>query len=87
MKNFSAATSALLLFAVPSAMAQQTDRHGNVWNGKDHEPNPAAVQSREKAAGIAPSPTEQQRQNALVEGQARNLIDKSQKQHGDSVAK
>jgi hypothetical protein len=87
MKNLAAATVALLLFVVPSAIAQQTDRNGNVWNGKDHEPNPAAVQSKEKAAGIAPSPTEQQRQNALIEGQARNLINKSGEEHGDSMAK
>jgi hypothetical protein len=87
MKNLAAATAALLLFIVPSAIAQQTDRNGNVWNGGNHEPNPAAVQNKEKVAGIAPSPTEQQRQNALVEGQARNLIDKSGEEHGDSVAK
>jgi hypothetical protein len=67
---------AVLAFAAAwPAQAEPPAREGNIWGGIDHEPNPAAVHQDEKAAGLLPSPQEQQRLNDEVERTARKLLD------------
>jgi hypothetical protein len=52
----------------------QPAREGNIWDGADHDPNPAIVHQKEKAAGVLPSPQEQQRLNNSVERTAKELL-------------
>ncbi len=42
-------------------------QNGNVYNGTAHEPNAGAVQSQERAAGVAPAPARQKQLNNTVE--------------------
>jgi hypothetical protein len=49
-----------------------------IRNGHDIEPAPGAVTREEKAAGVAPPPAQGQRETAIVEQQANQLIRKSQ---------
>jgi hypothetical protein len=49
-----------------------------IQNGHDIEPAPGAVTREEKAAGVAPPPAQSQRETAVVEQQANQLIRKSQ---------
>lgn len=42
-------------------------QNANVYNGTAHEPNPAAVQSQEKAAGVSPAPAQQKQLDDSVE--------------------
>jgi len=61
---------ALLLGASPDVMAQAAaqvpTREGNVWNGKDHQPTEGQVQHNEQAVGVAPTPSQQNHANAVV---------------------
>jgi hypothetical protein len=66
MKNvsirvFSVGLAIALLTAPVAAFAQpQTPvREGNIWNWQDHQPTEALVQRDEKAAGIAPTPSQE----------------------------
>jgi hypothetical protein len=42
-------------------------RNANIYNGFDHQPTRSEVQSRERAAGVAPDSAEQAAQNSTVE--------------------
>lgn len=64
--------SALLVIAAP-AFAQAPSRIDNIWNGRHHEPNPAAVRKREKADGLLP-PGTAQRENRTTNQIARELL-------------
>ena len=68
----------LMLVGTP-AFAQQAPsaRDANIYDGKAHEPDPAATTAREKAAGIAPSAETRQRENDKVEQLYRTLEHKS----------
>ncbi len=57
--------SGLMVAASDASFAQAPVplREGNIWNGFDHEPQPAQVERQERAAGIA-APAAQQRANA-----------------------
>lgn len=48
-------------------------RIGNVWNGTAHEPDPAAVDAHERAAGIAVSPEAGHQADDTVEQLFRQL--------------
>jgi hypothetical protein len=68
---------ATVLVAAPTvafAQAQVPTREGNIWNGRDHEPLPSQVIPDERAAGIAPSPKEQQLTTDEVERLYRSLM-------------
>ena len=61
---------AFALVLVTPAFAQDSGgpaQNGDVYGGTAHEPNPGAVHSEEKAAGIAPSPAQQKRLDNTVE--------------------
>ncbi len=51
---------------------------GPIRNGHDIEPEKGVVTGEEKAAGIAQPPAQSQRETAIVERQANELIRKSQ---------
>jgi hypothetical protein len=56
----------LLIFpmmpGVALAQSQQTpSREGNIWGGAVHDPNPKIVGPEERAAGVAPSPHQQEK--------------------------
>ena len=71
--------AALALSAIaPLASAQQRVplREGNIWGGLDHEPVPSDVHRSEEAAGIAQSPTQEDRSSNEVETLYRQLIQK-----------
>ena len=66
--------SALLVIASTApALAQAPSRIDNVWNGRHHEPNPAAVRQREKADGLLP-PGTAQRETRTTDQIARELL-------------
>ena len=64
--------SALLLTSAP-AFAQAPSRIDNIWNGRHHEPNPAAVRRREKADGLLP-PGTARRETRTTDQLARQLL-------------
>jgi hypothetical protein len=49
-------------------------RIGNVWDGRDHEPNPAAVASNLKSLGYAPKPARERVVTDEVEDIYQHLI-------------
>jgi hypothetical protein len=52
---------AVALLAAPVAavaQAQTPTREGNIWDWRDHQPTEEQVQQEEKAAGIAPTPSQ-----------------------------
>jgi hypothetical protein len=51
---------------------------GGTQGGNDVEPAQAAVQKQERAAGVAPAPSQNERQTAIVEQQVNKLISNSQ---------
>jgi hypothetical protein len=74
---FLSAALALAVGDASSAHAQgqqpPPSRIGNVWNGTAHEPNPAAVDANERAAGIAASPEARRRADDTIEQLFRQL--------------
>ncbi len=69
---------ALLLAAGTPVLAQAPARNGNVWNGRSHEPDPGLVQQNEQSAGVALSPGQRQQENAVVEQEAKKLLQRAQ---------
>lgn len=67
------ALAAGLLFGAPAAWAQ---RNGDVSGGKDNQPTSGEVRSRERAAGVTPSPTEQRQQANTTDQLYRSLMEK-----------
>ncbi len=56
-------TLTVLPLGMPARAWEQTPppaRNGNIWDGRAHEPVPSEVQQQERAAGIVPSPRQQQ---------------------------
>jgi small-conductance mechanosensitive channel len=64
---------AVLLLAAGPASAQQA-REANIWNGRDHEPNPAEVQAQEKSAGVAPDNQQVRQEDEQLQRMARQLL-------------
>jgi hypothetical protein len=72
----------LALFAAPAvalaqAPGQVPAREGNTWDGTDHQPTEAQVQREEKAAGVAPTPSQKDSSAATVNQLDRQLLGKS----------
>jgi hypothetical protein len=62
-----------LLAAPAAAFAQVPTREGNIWNWRDHQPTEAQVQQNEKAAGVAPTPSEDAAEAATLDRIYRQL--------------
>jgi hypothetical protein len=68
---------ATALFTAPVAAFAQTQtpiRIGNIWNWHDHQPTEAQVQREEKAAGIAPTPSQKASDVATLHQIYRQLL-------------
>jgi hypothetical protein len=70
----------LALLAAPAAGFAQTGtptREGNIWGWRDHQPTMAQTQQSEKAAGIAPTPSQRDASSATVDQLFRELLHRS----------
>jgi hypothetical protein len=65
---------AALLVLGPSVTFAESARNANIWDWRDHEPVPPEVQKKEQAAGILPTPEQQQAEDRELEGLYRSLI-------------
>jgi hypothetical protein len=78
MNRYSFFPGALVLAAllVPELRVALTEpaRNGNIWDWQDHEPVPSEVQKKEQAAGIAPSPQQQQADDRELDSICRDLL-------------
>jgi hypothetical protein len=69
---------AVALLAAPVAafaQAQPPTRIDNIWNWHDHQPTETQVQREEKAAGIAPTPSQEWSDAATLSRLYRQLLD------------
>jgi hypothetical protein len=66
--------TATLIALIPVVTLSEPARNANVWNWKAHEPIPSEVQSKERAAGIAPTMQRQQETDRELENLYRSLI-------------
>jgi hypothetical protein len=75
-----AAPSMVLLAALLAApiaafaQAQTPTRVGNIWGWQDHQPTETQVQREEKAAGIAPTPSQESSELATLNQIYRQLL-------------
>ena len=68
---------AVALLAAPVtafAQAQPPRRVSNIWNWHDHQPTETQVQREEKAAGVAPTPSQVAADTATLSQIYRQLI-------------
>jgi hypothetical protein len=65
---------AALLVLGPSVTFAEPARNANIWDWRDHEPVPSEVQKTEQAAGILPTPEQQQAEDRDLESLYRSLI-------------
>jgi hypothetical protein len=65
---------AALLVLGPSVTFAEPARNANIWDWGDHEPVPSEVQKKEQAAGILPTPEQQQAEDRELESLYRSLI-------------
>jgi len=68
------------LLAVPAATFGQTptpSRDANVWGWHDHQPTQAEVVQRERAAGVAVSPSQRDSSAATVDELYRQILERS----------
>jgi|HubBroStandDraft_1064217.scaffolds.fasta_scaffold124268_1 hypothetical protein len=71
---------AVALLAAPAATLGQTpapSRDANVWGWHDHQPTQAEVVQREKAAGIAATPSQRDSAGATVDELYRQILERS----------
>jgi hypothetical protein len=69
---------AIALFAAPITAFAQTEtptRVDNIWNGRDHQPTEAQVRQKERAAGIAPTPSRDAAEAATLNQINRQLLE------------
>jgi hypothetical protein len=69
---------AITLLAAPEAAFAQVQtpaRVGNIWSWHDHQPSETQVQQQEKAAGIAPTPSQEASDAATLNQIYRQLLD------------
>lgn len=65
----------LLTLVVPATgRAQIPGREGNTWDWRHHQPTRAGVQRRERAAGVAQSPSQQKALNGRVKRLGKQLL-------------
>jgi hypothetical protein len=69
-----AVATAALVVLLPVVTLAEPARNANVWNWRAHEPIPSEVQSKERAAGIAPTVQQQQATDRELENLYRSLI-------------
>jgi hypothetical protein len=70
-----ALTFALLAMPVVAfAQAGTPTREGNIWDWRDHQPTEAQVQMNERAAGIAPAPSQRASEAATVDHLYQELL-------------
>jgi hypothetical protein len=78
MNKYCFSLGALVLMALlvpgPSMTFAEPARNANIWDWKDHEPVPSEVQNEEQAAGILPTPEQQQAEDRELESLYRSLI-------------
>jgi hypothetical protein len=78
MNKYCFSLVALVLMALlvlgPSMTFAEPARNANIWDWKDHEPVPSEVQKEEQAAGILPTPEQQQAEDGELESLYRSLI-------------
>jgi hypothetical protein len=60
--------------AAAFAQTQTPIQIGNIWNWQDHQPTKAQVQREEKAAGIAPTPSQRASDLATLRQIYRQLL-------------
>jgi hypothetical protein len=65
---------AALLVGDPGVTLAEPARNANIWDWRDHEPLPSEVQKKEQAAGILPTPQQQQADDRELESLYRSLI-------------
>ena len=65
---------AALLGLGPSLTFAEPARNANHWDWRDHEPVPSEVQKKEQAAGILPTPEQQQAEDRELESLYRSLL-------------
>ncbi len=58
----------------PQSAAQVQTREGNTWDWRDHQPTEPQVQQDERAAGVAPTQSEQDSAAATVDQLYRQLL-------------
>ena len=88
--QISALALAVALLAAPPATLGQTpapsrdapsrdapSRDANVWGWHDHQPTQAEVVQRERAAGVAASPSQRDSAGATVDELYRQLLERS----------
>jgi hypothetical protein len=71
---------AVALLAVPAATFGQTatpSRDANVWGWHDHQPTQAEVVQRERAAGIAATPSQRDSTGATLDELYRQTLERS----------
>lgn len=67
--------AALLMAPIEAfAQAQTPTRVANIWDWRDHQPTETQVQREEKAAGIAPTPSEESSEAATLDQIYRQLL-------------
>jgi hypothetical protein len=70
------------LLAAPAAAFAEAGvaaREGNVWAWRDHQPTQDDVSQKEKAAGIAPTPSQRDSDSVAVDGLYQQLMHKPAK--------
>jgi len=73
----------LVLIAAPVAAFAEAGvpaREANIWGWHDHQPTEAQVQQNERAAGIAPTPSEGDKDAATVDRLYEQLLRHSRNQ-------
>ena len=71
---------AVALLAAPAATFGQTpapSRDANVWDWRDHQPSQAEVVQKERAAGVAATPSQRDSSAATVDQLYRQLLERS----------
>jgi hypothetical protein len=77
MAHMPSVALAFALLGAPAAAFAQSgvpNREGNIWGWTDHQPTMAQVQQQEKAAGIAPTPSQRDKDTTTVDQLYRQLM-------------
>jgi hypothetical protein len=67
--------AALAFGAVAHADGSAPPHVGNIWDGRDHEPNPSDVHRDERAAGVGQTPRQRTSADDDVESIYRQLME------------
>jgi hypothetical protein len=78
--QISALALAVALLGVPSATFGQTaapSHDANVWGWRDHQPTQAEVVQKEKASGVAATPSQRDSTGATLDELYRQILERS----------